>query len=455
MKIKKIFKCSNCGAEYSRWQGKCNSCNNWESIVEVDVDKNSLKLKSLKSLKGDVYKLNEITKSQNYRIKTKINELDRVLGGGIIPGSIVLIGGDPGIGKSTLTLQMVGKLAEHSPLYITGEESLEQIKYRSIRLKDVNKTEIGDKIYLMAETSLEVMIEAIKTKNYGVIVVDSIQSIHSELVDSTSGSINQVRECTNALMSLAKKYHIPIFIIGHVTKDGIIAGPKILEHLVDTVLHFEGEKNYSFRILRSLKNRYGSTNEIGVFDMKEDGLVEVANISELFLSNYNKDESGISIVACLEGTRPLLLEVQALVTPTGFSVPQRTATGFDLRRLQMIIAVLEKRLGAKFFKHDVFINIAGGVYMNDTSLDLGIAASLISSLRDTPIDSSTVLIGEIGLTGEVRAVSHIEQRISEAEKLGFKKILLPKHNLEKISKKYNCELVAVDRISLALTHLLS
>jgi len=447
-KTKTIYKCSNCGATAFKWQGKCNNCGEWDTLNEEVVATNKKKI-SLKSLDYNTVTLQNIETEKEYRIQTKIKEFDRVLGGGIVPGSLVLIGGDPGIGKSTLMLQMCRDLIEYNPLYITGEESLKQIKYRSLRIKN-----IPENLEVLAETNFETIESAIKNSENNVIILDSIQSIHSELIESTAGSVVQVRECTSRLMSLAKKLNKAIIIIGHINKDGAIAGPKILEHIVDTVLQFEGDKTYAYRILRSIKNRFGSTNEIGIFEMTQQGLDEVPNPSKIFLSERQEAESGIAIVASVEGSRAILLEVQALCTPTSFSVPQRTVTGFDSRRLQMIIAVLEKRLGAKFFKHDVFVNIAGGVQISDPSIDLGVAAALVSSLKDITIDPKTAIIGEIGLTGEVRSVSLIEQRVKEVSKLGFDKVVIPNNNFKSIMNKVNIEYQPVERISMALAMIL-
>lgn len=447
-KTKTIFKCTNCGSTAFKWQGKCNNCGEWDTLSEEIVASNKKKI-ALKSLDYKTVTLQNIETETEYRIQTKIKEFDRVLGGGIVPGSLVLIGGDPGIGKSTLMLQMCRDLIKYNPLYITGEESLKQIKYRSLRIKN-----IPENLEVLAETNFETIESAIKNSENNVIILDSIQSIHSELIESTAGSVVQVRECTSRLMSLAKKLNKAIIIIGHINKDGAIAGPKILEHIVDTVLQFEGDKTYAYRILRSIKNRFGSTNEIGIFEMTQQGLDEVPNPSKIFLSERQESESGIAIVASIEGSRAILLEVQALCTPTSFSVPQRTVTGFDLRRLQMIIAVLEKRLGAKFFKHDVFVNIAGGMQISDPSIDLGVAAALVSSLKDDAIDPKTAIIGEIGLTGEVRSVSLIEQRIKEVAKLGFEKVVLPNNNYKSIINKQKIEYQPVERISLALAMIL-
>ncbi|MCX7736742.1 MAG: DNA repair protein RadA [Candidatus Kapabacteria bacterium] len=449
MKDKKEFVCNVCGYQSARWIGKCPSCGSWDSFTEHIIRISSKNDSSKKNFNVPIVKLNEIPQDDNYRIKLSNQELNRVLGGGIIPGSVILMAGDPGIGKSTLMLQMCSELIDFNPLYITGEESLQQIKYRSARLNG-----IPENLMLIAETNVETIISAIKSSNCGVAIIDSIQSIYSDRIQATPGTIAQVRESAMMLMQTAKENNIPIFLIGHVTKDGIIAGPKLLEHLVDTVLQFEGEKTYSYRILRALKNRYGSTNEIGIFEMTESGLSEVKNPSELFLVHRSTEEPGIAISAAIEGTRPLLLEVQALVTPTNYGMPQRTSNGYDLRRLQMILAVLEKRLGLMFKQYDVFINIAGGLYVSDPSIDLGIAAALVSSFRDKPIDKGVVLVGEIGLTGEVRQVSNLEQRINETLKLGFLKIFLPSSGMKDFNfKNENIMLYPVEKVSLAINDL--
>lgn len=445
MKQKTQYVCQNCGAIFAKWQGRCSGCNEWDTIALVEISKEKKKQSEISG--NSIKLLSEISSDNEYRIVTKIAEFDRVLGGGIIPGSLVLVGGDPGIGKSTLLLQMCSGVRDFKPLYITGEESLQQIKFRSNRLKD-----IPEDLMLLAETDIERIIHTIQNSDCGIVIVDSIQSVFSDKIEATPGSVVQVRECASALMQLAKQSEKPIFIVGHITKEGVLAGPKILEHLVDTVLQFEGDKTYAYRILRTLKNRFGSTNEIGIFEMVEDGLLEVSNPSAHFLANRGTEHSGIAIVASIEGTRPILIEVQALVTPTNFSVPQRTVTGCDIRRLNMILAVLEKRLGEKFSKYDVFVNIAGGLYLNDPSIDLGIAAALISSLRDILISSDTVLIGEIGLTGEIRPISLIEQRLNEAQKLGFKRAIIPKGK-ELSYNKNGLKLIEIQRISLALTEI--
>ena len=373
--------------------------------------------------------LAEIEHSNEERVLTGITELDRVLGGGIMQGSITLVGGDPGIGKSTLMLQMCARLGESKPLYVTGEESLQQIKSRASRL-NLDFTNLR----VLAETNVDDIIEAMRSEDAGVIIADSIQTMFRPDIESAPGSVAQVRECAALLMHAAKTLHKPVFLVGHVTKEGTIAGPKVLEHIVDTVLQFEGEHIYSYRILRAVKNRYGSTNEIGVFEMSEDGLQEVLNPSEVFLSQRNAGESGTAVTAAMEGSRPILGEVQALVTPTSYNQPQRSATGLDYRRLQMILAVLEKRLGLALGRHDVFVNIAGGLRLDDPAVDLGVAAAIVSSFRDIAIQADTALIGEIGLTGEVRAVVNIEQRVNEARKLGFQNIVLPESNMKRFTK---------------------
>ncbi len=449
MKKKVVYICRECSYKSPRWLGKCPNCNAWNSFDETIDDAGVRKGSTGKSINlASVVKLSEISTDKQYRIHTTIKELDRVLGGGIVPGSIVLVGGDPGIGKSTLMLQMCFGIAGQNPLYITGEESLQQIKYRALRIKD-----IYEELAILAETNLETIVNAIKLSDTNVIVIDSIQSIFSELIDATPGSITQVRECAAHLQQVAKKYNKAILLIGHVNKDGAIAGPKILEHLVDTVIQFEGEKTYSYRILRALKNRYGSTNEIGIFEMSENGLIEVSNPSEVFLTGRNDLASGITIASIMEGSRPILLEVQSLVTPTSYGMPQRVLNGFDNRRLQMILAVLEKRLGIPFSHNDVFVNIAGGVYLNDASADLAVAIALVSSFKDIAIDTKTVFIGEIGLTGEVRSVTSIEQRIAEADKLGFERVFFPMGSTSKILRKFSVKLEPIERISALFHHL--
>lgn len=453
-KIKTQYRCKECSAVSTRWSGRCHQCGAWESLVEeIEREENAVNRGKIGDLSvapsaAGIMRLGDIDNTEAPRIRTGSEEFDRVLGGGITPGSLILVGGDPGIGKSTLMLQMCAAIERFNPLYITGEESLRQIKLRASRLP-----EPPESLMLLTETDIGVILPAIAGANTKIAVIDSIQTMYSQSVDSAPGGIVQVRECATALMQLAKRNGIAIFIIGHVTKDGMIAGPKQLEHLVDAVLQFEGDKTYSYRILRAVKNRFGSTNEIGVFEMVEAGLREVPNPSEIFLAQRNREDSGSAIVATVEGTRPLLIEVQALVTPTGYSVPQRSATGFEYRRLQMILAVLEKRLGVDFRHQDVFVNIAGGISLNDPAMDLGVAAAIVSSLRDVSLDSTMVIIGEIGLSGEVRPVPAIDQRLAETQKLGFKTALLPASNAAKVVRQKGLSLVPVERISLAFTQL--
>ena len=450
MKQKSQFVCKECGAIYPKWLGKCTTCRKWETIIE-HIEETDRRGKPLKLTKKDyeIKKLSEIEYNDEIRLITGINEFDRVLGGGFVPGSIVLLGGDPGIGKSTLLLQTSSNLTNFKPIYITGEESLIQIKSRAERITDIDLS-----LEIVAETKLENIIDIIKSKNYNFVVIDSIQAIHSVNIESTPGSFLQVRECTALLAEISKSTNIPILIIGHINKEGSIAGPKILEHIVDTVLQFEGEKGSNFRILRALKNRYGSTNEIGIFEMSESGLVEISNPSNLFLGNQISDEIGISISSTIEGSRPILLEIQALATTTSFSMPQRNITGFDQKRLLLLLAILEKKLNTPFFRHDVYVNIAGGAYFNDPALDLGIITSLMSSMMDIPVKKSTIIIGEVGLTGEIRSVSHIEQRLNEAAKLGFENTIIPLSNYKTLNSTPNLKIHAFDKIRDAISFVL-
>lgn len=451
MKQKSYFECSECGYQTPKWIGKCPSCGTWESFSEVQATSSSRSQRTASnSPGGTVQKLRDISTANDYRILTGIEELDRVLGGGIVPGSLVLVGGDPGIGKSTLMLQMCNNLK--NPLYVTGEESLPQIKVRAARLANINMD-----IDIMSESCVEKINTTILASDAPIVIIDSIQSIFSERAESTPGSVMQVRECASLLMQTAKSTNKSIIMIGHVTKDGTIAGPKILEHMVDTVLQFEGDKMHSYRILRALKNRYGSTNEIGIFEMQAKGMREVKNPSELFLAKKISEESGIAITTSMEGSRPILLEVQALVTPSSYGVPQRISNGFDQRRLQMILSVLEKRLGLAFRQFDVFVNIAGGLYITDPAVDLALSMALVSSLKDIPLKTDSVFIGEVGLTGEIRQVSSIEQRINEAIKLGFTQIYAPDNpfELSEKNKKRSFSINVIERISLALTQILA
>lgn len=439
MKNKTYYVCSNCGARSAKWLGRCPNCNSWNTFVEEQTH-SSKKTKEILSNEKPTL-ISQIVDLKTERVIIPINEFNRVLGGGIVPGSVILIGGDPGIGKSTLLLQVSSKFKVGSCLYVTGEESKQQVAIRAKRILTS-----GEDFEILAETNLESILNQIENKEYDFVIIDSIQSIYSSDIDGIPGSLIQLKECTVRLTEFAKKSGTAVFLIGHVTKEGYIAGPKVLEHTVDVVLQFEGEKNYSYRILRTLKNRFGSTNEIGIFEMVEKGLREVLNPSEIFLADQI-DSPGVSISAAMEGSRPILIEVQALVSSSGYSYPQRTTNGYDIKRLQLILAVLEKKLGINFNNKDVFVNIAGGFSFDDTALDLAVAASLISSNSEISIPEKTVIIGEIGLTGEVRSVSQIEQRISEAEKLGFQNVILPKYVLNKLSKSYKIKIITVKNLS--------
>lgn len=442
MKSKKpTYKCSECGYTSAKWVGKCFNCGAWDSFIEVkEQSENKL---SLKKASENLIALKDIKDSNLERISTGISEFDRTLGGGIVPGSLVLIGGDPGIGKSTLMLQMCSTVIKHDPIYITGEESAAQIKNRAIRIKGVS----GD-LQIAAENSLSAIETLIKSDKCGMMIIDSIQSIHDDSISSPAGSMVQVRECTYKLMGLAKSLNKAVFIIGHITKDGNIAGPKALEHLVDSVLQFEGDSSLQFRIIRTIKNRFGPVNEIGIFEMTSTGLSEVSDPTGIFISGNKSAEPGICISTVMEGTRPIPVEVQSLVSETGFSMPQRISTGFDQKRLQIILSILEKRIGIKFFKSDVFLNIAGGLYLSDPSVDLAIALALVSSEREDTIDPKTIVFGELSLTGEVRPVSFIEARLKEAQKTGFSRAVIPD---QAINFDPKIEIVKVSRLSVALT----
>ena len=418
---KSVFFCQNCGHEENKWLGQCPMCKEWNTFVEenISVSKNST-VKMVKD--AEIVALKNIETNNEERICTQIQELDRVLGGGIVPGSLVLVGGDPGIGKSTLLLQVCQKLCENQKhtLYISGEESLKQIKLRANRMG-----EFKEDLYLLCETNLDVVRSVIEKRKPDVVIIDSIQTMYSEDVGSAPGSVSQVRESTNVFMQLAKGLGISIFIVGHVTKEGTVAGPRVLEHMVDTVLYFEGDRHASYRILRGVKNRFGSTNEIGVFEMRQNGLVEVENPSEFMLNGKPEHASG-SVVACsMEGTRPILIEIQALVCNSNFGVPRRTAAGTDYNRVNLLMAVLEKRLGMHLSNYDAYVNIAGGVKMNEPAIDLGIVMAIVSSYKNHAIDEKTIVFGEVGLSGEVRAVNMPEQRVAEAKKLGFETCIIP------------------------------
>jgi DNA repair protein RadA/Sms len=447
-KIKTAFFCSNCGYESAKWLGKCPSCDQWNTFVEEVITKdNKLAESDWKKFSKDkketrTISLQEVVSAEEKRILTSDAELNRVLGGGIVAGSIVLVAGEPGIGKSTLFLQDGLLLKGVTTLYISGEESEQQIKMRADRLGIQNED-----FYLLTETSTQTIFQEIRKLRPGLVIVDSIQTLQSPYIESSAGSVSQIRECTSEFQRFAKETNTPVFLIGHITKDGTIAGPKILEHMVDTVLQFEGDRHYAYRILRTLKNRFGSTAELGIYEMTEQGMRGVNNPSELLLTQKEEQLSGVAIAATIEGLRPLLIEVQALVTPSVYGTPQRTSSGFDLRRLQLLLAVLEKRGGFHFGIKDVFLNIAGGLKVEDPSIDLAVLCALLSSYEDTPLPSSVCFAGEVGLSGEIRAVNRIEQRIAEAEKLGFEKIFVSRFNLKGLNnQKINIEIVPVGRV---------
>ena len=446
---KSIFFCQNCGHEEAKWLGQCPACKEWNTFVEERIDSGITKGTTVAARavhEAKVVPLTEVTADDDTRSETGIKELDRVLGGGIVPGSLVLVGGDPGIGKSTLLLQVCQRMAQMKKiLYISGEESQTQIKLRANRMGNFTSG-----LLLLCETNLGIIRSVIEKERPELVIIDSIQTMYSEDVTSAPGSVSQVRESTNVFMQLAKGLCIPIFIVGHVTKEGTVAGPRVLEHMVDTVLYFEGDRHASYRILRAVKNRFGSTNEIGVFEMREEGLVEVENPSEYMLSGKPENASG-SVVACsMEGTRPILLEIQALVCRTNFGMPRRTAAGTDYNRVNLLMAVLEKRLGMSLGNCDAYVNIAGGIKMNEPAIDLGIVMALVSSYRNRPIDEKTIVFGEVGLSGEVRAVNMPEQRVAEAKKLGFETCILPEVSLKMVKEIQGIRLVGVKTVNEAV-----
>ncbi len=453
-KSKTIFVCTQCGHETSKWMGQCPGCREWNSFVE-EVKMTGKNTRSAQSASpvaagsSKVQKLNDIIIDDDVRLKTKIDELDRVLGGGIVAGSLTLVGGDPGIGKSTLLLQMCQEISNQGKkvLYVTGEESLKQIKLRAQRLKVDGKS-----VMLYAETSLQYIKQAIKNEKPDILIVDSIQTIYSDDITSSPGSVSQVREVTSAMMRIAKQLGLSTFIIGHVTKDGAIAGPRVLEHMVDTVLYFEGDRSFSYRVLRAVKNRFGSTNEIGVFEMVDSGLREVSNPSEYMLTGKPIGESGSVVTCCMEGTRPLLVEVQALVTQTNFGMPRRTANGTDYNRVNLLVAVLEKKVGLQLGSHDSYVNIAGGIKVNEPALDLSIITALASSFRDVPVNDDTIVFGEVGLTGEVRGITQCDQRVIEASKMGFTTCIIPKANLKHLDKIKGIKIIGVKTVEEALQY---
>ncbi len=442
-KTKTAFFCQNCGTQFAKWAGQCTACKEWNTIVEEVVQKEEKPdwkpIMNGGPKSATTVNISEINTDEDVRYDLKDHEFNRVLGGGLVPGSLVLLGGEPGIGKSTLLLQIALRLP-YKTLYVSGEESLKQIKMRAQRLHPDSEN-----CYILTETKTQLIFRQIREVSPDIVVIDSIQTLHSEYIESSAGSISQIRECTAELIRFAKETGTPVILVGHITKDGTLAGPKILEHMVDTVLQFEGDRNYMYRILRALKNRFGSTAELGIYEMQGDGLREVSNPSEILISKYDEALSGTAIVATLEGMRPLLIEIQALVSTAVYGTPQRTATGFNAKRLNMLLAVLEKRAGFKLGAKDVFLNITGGISVDDPAIDLGVVAAVLSSNSDIPLEKGVCFAAEIGLAGEVRPVRRIDQRILEAEKLGFTRIFVSKNN--KIGlKKHNILISKVSKI---------
>ncbi|MBL7860494.1 MAG: DNA repair protein RadA [Cyclobacteriaceae bacterium] len=431
-KTKTLFFCQSCGYESPKWIGKCPSCESWNSFVEEvvvkpEVDRNTWRQDPTKSRVNKPKTLHQIESSGEIRIATPDQELNRVLGGGIVPGSLILIGGEPGIGKSTLMLQVALSLQKAKVLYVSGEESEQQIKMRAERLTGKSKA-THENFYMLAETETKNIFQAIESVEPTLVIIDSIQTLHSHVLDSAAGSVGQVRQSAAELMKFAKETNTPVFLVGHITKDGLLAGPKVLEHMVDTVLQFEGDRHLAYRILRTTKNRFGSTSEIGIYEMLGSGLRQVSNPSEILISQKDGQLSGATIGATIEGNRPLLIEIQSLVSPASYGTPQRTPTGFDQKRLNMLLAVLEKRCGFRMGTQDVFVNMAGGIYVEDPAIDLALCVSLISSMEEIPVHDKICFAAEVGLGGELRAVNRIDQRISEAEKLGFEEIYISKHS---------------------------
>ncbi len=448
-KTRTTYFCQNCGAESSKWIGKCPACGQWNTYAEEIVAKKSSKGNLVSEIMGNAsakpQPISEVEANETERIDTGNKELNRVLGGGLIGGSLTLIGGEPGIGKSTLVLQMALNIPRKKILYISGEESAQQIRLRAERIGGNQEA-----CYIVSETSIEKSFLHVKNTQPDILIIDSIQTIATERIESSPGSVSQVRESASLILRFAKEYNIPVILIGHITKEGSIAGPKVLEHIVDTVLQFEGDQNYMYRILRSIKNRFGSTSEMGIFEMRQTGLREVSNPSELLLSEEHQGLSGVSISAAIEGARPFLIEIQALVSTAAYGTPQRSTTGFDTKRMNMLLAVLEKRVGFKIGTKDVFLNIAGGLKVNDPAIDLAVITAVLSSSVDMPIDRDICMAGEVGLSGEIRPVARIEQRISEAAKLGFGKILVPQSNAKSINDAdFKIEIVPVSKVTQA------
>lgn len=454
-KDKVAYVCSNCGQESPKWIGKCPACGQWNTFKEIRIASEAPRQAASSAAatighalrKNRALRLAEIDGHDDPRIDMNDAELNRVLGGGLVPGSIVLLGGEPGIGKSTLSLQTMLHLTDKRILYISGEESAHQLKMRAERLNPISP----ENLLILCENSLENIFEHIRDEQPELVVIDSIQTIATEEIESSAGSIAQVRECASQLLRFAKTSGVPVILIGHITKEGTLAGPKILEHIVDTVIQFEGDQHYMYRILRSMKNRFGSTSEMGIYEMRQDGLRQVSNPSELLLTGEHEGLSGVAISSAIEGVRPFLVETQALVSSAAYGTPQRQATGFDQRRLNMLLAVLEKRVGFKLMQKDVFLNIAGGLRVTDMAMDLSVIAAVLSSNVDTPIEAQWCMAGEVGLSGEVRPVNRIEQRIAEAEKLGFQHIIIPQYNLQGFNrKKFSIELHPVRKVEEAL-----
>ncbi len=450
VKIKTVYVCSNCGNDSPKWLGKCPVCGEWNTYVEESINTSVTKTKIdiFDTVKAKPLLLKTVEAGEDPRIDLQDGELNRVLGGGLVPGSLVLLGGEPGIGKSTLILQTVLKLNDIKTLYISGEESSRQLKMRADRINPANEN-----CYILCETNLEQIFVNIKNLNPDFVVVDSIQTIYSENIESSPGSVSQVRECSASILKFAKETGTPVVLIGHINKEGSIAGPKVLEHIVDAVLQFDGDQHYMYRILRSIKNRFGSTAELGIYEMRQNGLREVSNPSELLLTQNHEGLSGVAISAAIEGIRPFLIETQALVSTAAYGTPQRSATGFDIRRMNMLLAVLEKRAGFKLIQKDVFLNIAGGLRVNDPAMDLAVLSAVLSSNLDIAIEQHTCMAGEVGLSGEIRPVNRIEQRILEAEKLGFKRIVVPQNNLKGFTSKTKIEIIQVRKVEEAFREL--
>ena len=457
IKDKTVFVCSECGFDSPKWSGKCPSCGMWNTMKEMTVKAPTAQTVTAAARKSaSAHTLSEIDSAMEPRIDMHDEELNRVLGGGLVQGSIVLLGGEPGIGKSTLTLQTVMRLEDLKVLYVSGEESARQIKMRAQRLANSQQPIANSQsLLVLCETSLEKIYEQIKSIQPQLLVIDSIQTISSEYVDSSAGSLTQVRECAASLLKFAKESGTPVLLIGHITKDGSIAGPKILEHIVDAVLQFEGDQHYLYRILRPIKNRFGSTSELGIYEMRENGLRQVNNPSELLLTDSHQGMSGVSIACTIEGVRPFLIEVQALASTAVYGTPQRSAIGFDVRRMNMLLAVLEKRVGFKLGQKDVFLNIAGGLKVSDPAIDLAVISAILSSSLDIAVDRTVCMTGEVGLSGEIRPVSRIEQRIAEAGKLGFERIIIPSANMHGLNNiKSGIEIVPVGKVEEAFKQLL-